>query len=212
VEELRRGHELGSRIPGWPHPSGQALRNAERLAELDARLPALLEGREQPKDAGERLALAQLCQEHKQLCAAAARWYGEAFAAQPALADDLASGHRYNAACAAALAGSGQGKDAGKLDDKERSRLRKQALDWLNADLRAWRGLLEKELAKAGPAVAQQLAHWLEDTDLAGVRGEPALARLPAVERGDWQKLWQEVEALRQRAAGPQEKAAATRP
>jgi hypothetical protein len=36
---------------------------------------------------------------------AAARWYSEAFAAQPKLADDLNAGHRYEAACAAALAG-----------------------------------------------------------------------------------------------------------
>ena len=45
---------------------------------------------------------------------AAARFYEEAFAAQPKLADDLGAAHRYNAACAAALAGCGQSKDAGK--------------------------------------------------------------------------------------------------
>ena len=42
---------------------------------------------------------------------------------------------RYNAACAAALAGSGRGHDTGKLKDDELARLRKQALDWLRADL-----------------------------------------------------------------------------
>jgi hypothetical protein len=35
------------------------------------------------------------------------------------------------------------------------------------------------------------------------VRGSEALERLPAAERPDWQKLWQEVEELRQRAAAP---------
>jgi hypothetical protein len=30
-----------------------------------------------------------------------------------------------------------------------------------------------------------------------------ALGRLPAAERPDWQKLWQEVAELRQRAAAP---------
>jgi tetratricopeptide (TPR) repeat protein len=214
VEELRRGNELGSRNPGWPRARAEAqLHDAEHLAGLGDRLPALLKGQEQPKGAGERLALAQLCQMHEKRYAAAARWYGEAFAAQPALAEKLgAAGSRYDAACAAALAGCGQGQDAGKLDDKERSRLRKQALDWLNADLRAWRGLLGKEPGKAGPAVVQQLAHWLEDTDFNGVRGADALARLPEAERHDWEKLWQEVEALRQRAARPPEKAAASSP
>src|SRR5262249_27909366 len=42
VQELRRGHELGSRDPHWPFPSAQWLRQAEALARLDARLPAFL--------------------------------------------------------------------------------------------------------------------------------------------------------------------------
>jgi len=72
-----------------------------------------------------------MCHQYKHLYAASARFYAEAFADQPQLAEDLDEGHRYNAACAAALAGSGKGKDAGRLPDKEYARLRKQALDWL---------------------------------------------------------------------------------
>jgi tetratricopeptide (TPR) repeat protein len=185
VEELRRGNELGSRNPGWPRAQVEAqLHDVERLAELGDRLPALLKGQEQPKGAGERLALAQLCQMHEKRYAAAARWYGEAFAAQPALAEKLgAAGSRYDAACAAALAGCGQGKDTDRLDDRERARLRRQALDWLRADLDAWGRLLDKGPDKAGPVVGQQLAHWLEDPDFNGVRGAGALARLPEAER-----------------------------
>jgi hypothetical protein len=47
------------------------------------------------------------------------------------------------------------------------------------------------------------MRHRLKDDDLAGVRGADALARLPEAERREWQKLWEEVEALRRRAAGP---------
>jgi hypothetical protein len=65
----------------------------------------------------------------------------------------------------------------------------------------AWQKLLEKEPDKARAAVAQQLTHWLEDPDFAGVRGPEALGRLAEAERRDWQKLWDDVEALRQRAA-----------
>jgi hypothetical protein len=43
--------------------------------------------------------------------------------------------------------------------------------------------------------------HWLQDGDFAGVRGDKALAKFPEMERKEWQKLWQEVEVLRQRAA-----------
>jgi hypothetical protein len=45
------------------------------------------------------------------------------------------------------------------------------------------------------------MQHWLDDSDLAGVRGADALARLPEAERPEWQKLWEEVEAMRRRAA-----------
>jgi hypothetical protein len=44
--------------------------------------------------------------------ATAARLYGEAFTAQRELGNDLITGHRYKAACAAALADCGQGNDA----------------------------------------------------------------------------------------------------
>jgi serine/threonine-protein kinase len=106
------------------------------------------------------------------------------------------------AASAAALAGCGQGKDAGQLDEQERARLRRQALAWLQADLLAWRQQLEKGPRAARPAIVQQLQRWQRDTDLACVRNPEALARLPQTERSEWQKLWGEVVALGQRAAG----------
>jgi serine/threonine-protein kinase len=211
LTELKRGHDLGSRKPDWSYPSATWIREAEHLAELEARLPQLLKGDSRPVDAHDCQDLGLLCA-CKHLSAASARWYGEAFAARPALADDLSSQPRYSAAGAAALAGCGQGKDADHLDDKERARLRKLALDWLRVDLEAWGRLLDNKPALASRAAKERLLHWLHDTDFAGVRGTAALARLPEAERGDWQLLWQEVEALRQRAARPPEKEAATRP
>ncbi len=197
----RRGHELGSQRPGWPYPSALRVKESERLVELDAKLPKVLMGEVEPADVGERLALAQLCQlPCKSLYAAAVRFYAGAFAAQPGPADDLRAGHRYNAARAAALAGCGQGKDADHLNAQEGARLRKQALDWLRDDLTAWRNLLEKDKDKAAPVVLQRMQHWQGDTDFNGVRGAEALAKLPEAERGDWQRLWEEVAALRQRA------------
>jgi tetratricopeptide (TPR) repeat protein len=213
VEALRRGHELGSKNPRWPYPSAQWLQEAERLAQLDDRLAAVLEDKDQPKDAAERLAFAKICQlDNRKRYAAAVRFFGEAFAADSKLAGDQPSDHRYNAACAAVLAGCGQGTDADKLDAKERTRLRQQALDWLRADLKAWRQVLDKSPDKAGPATAQQMQHWLQDADFAGVRGPNTLTRLPEAERQEWRKLWEEVEALRQRAAGRPAVASPARP
>jgi Flp pilus assembly protein TadD len=202
LASLRRGHELGSKNPEWPHPSAARVQQCERLIELDTKLTAVLRGEKTPAGARECLELAKLCQvPSKRLYAAAAHFYGDAFTAEPKQADDLGAFHRYNAACAGALAGCGHGKDADTLDAKERARLRRQALDWLGADLDGWRRLLDGEAGSA-PKVAQTMAHWLSDPDFNGVRGAEALAKLPQAERRGWEQLWQEVEALRKKAAG----------
>src|SRR5262249_2411808 len=109
----------------------QALESCERLLALDARLPALLQGKEQPGEA-ERLELARQCRGFGRPHAAA-RLSARAFAAPPALADALAPGHRHAAACAAARAADGSG--GAVLDEPVRAELRRQALDWLRADL-----------------------------------------------------------------------------
>jgi tetratricopeptide (TPR) repeat protein len=116
--------------------------------------------------------------------------------------DDMRLQPRYNAACAAALAAAGKGQDAGKLDDKERARLRKLALGWLRADLSAYRRLLEKQPDKLRTVVGERMRHWQQDAGFASVRGE-ALGKLPEAERKEWQTLWQEVEALRKGSTTP---------
>jgi tetratricopeptide (TPR) repeat protein len=200
LTHLRRGHELGAKNPRWPYPSAQWVKECERLVELDSKLPAILSGKEQPADAGQRAEYAQLCH-RKRLYAAAARLYREAIAAKP---DQVVSPvNRYNAACAAVLAGCGAGEDAAKLPDAERAGLRQQALDWLRADLDAWRRLLDKEPDKARPGMAQQMRHWLRDPDFNGVRGPDALAKLPPAERAGWRKLWADVAALLRQATPP---------
>jgi tetratricopeptide (TPR) repeat protein len=196
----RRGHEVGSKSPGWPYPSGQVVRQAEQLLRADRRLSGVLKGTDQPIDAGECLEFARLCQEYRQRYAAAAHFYKEAFAANPKIPDNLAVGHRYNAACATALAGCGQGKGTGGLDEKKRARLRQQALHWLRADLAAWDRLLEKGTDKARPVIAAKMRHWQDDPDFAGVRGKEALAKLPEAERAPWQNLWADVAATLARA------------
>jgi hypothetical protein len=44
------------------------------------------------------------------------------------------------------------------------------------------------------------MQHWQGDADLTGVRGPEALSHLPEAERQEWQKLWEDVAALRRRA------------
>jgi serine/threonine-protein kinase len=186
------------------------VRTAEQLVAMENKLPQLLKGEAQPADTAERLALAHLCQEQKRV-AAATRFYADAFAAEPKVAGDLKAQHRYEAARAAGLAGCGRGQDAAQLDDQERARLRRQALEWLRADLALYAAMVEKGPAQARAVVPKQLACWQRDPQFAGVRGG-ALAQLPAAERPPWQKLWAEVAALRKRAAKAPEPASSGRP
>jgi len=79
-------------------------------------------------------------------------------------------------------------------------KLRQQALDWLRADLIAWTKVLESAKPEARATVRQTLQHWQKDPDLAGLRDQAALDKLPAAERDAWQRLWADVGALLQRA------------
>jgi eukaryotic-like serine/threonine-protein kinase len=110
LAEYRRGHELGSKNPNWPYPSKEWVRVAERLAALEGRLPALILSEDQPADAGESLDFAGISS-RKGRPALAAKLFAEALAADPKLAEDRRTEFRYHAACVAALAGCGEGKD-----------------------------------------------------------------------------------------------------
>jgi hypothetical protein len=138
-----------------------------------------------------------LCRVTKR-CAAAARLYADAFAAEPKLAADPRSNQRYNAACVAALAGGGQG--AMKFAGEERARWRQQALDWLRADLAALSKMVGEATPQTRRLIAQALQRWKKDADLAGLPEKAALDNLPAAERAAWQRLWADLGALLQRA------------
>jgi serine/threonine-protein kinase len=175
-----------------PHrgPVSELLQQCQHRLDADGNLTAFRAGRGAPGDAAVQVQMAALAQQpYKQLYLTAARLYRDAFARQPR----LVAAHRYNAACAAALAGCGQGKDAAALDQMQRASWRQQALDWLRADLTAWARHLEAKTAQARAAAQQQLKHWQQDADFAGVRDPEALARLPEAERSAWQKLWTDV-------------------
>jgi tetratricopeptide (TPR) repeat protein len=208
LEALRRGHELGSRRPGWSHPTAQWVQTCEHLIELDGRLADLLVGKGMPAGAADRVELAELCV-LKHLDRAACRFYEEAIAAEA----QLAARHRYKAARAAARAGCGRAKDADKLDDKERARLHRQALDWLQAELNMLGHLLDKERSKgAADGVARGLQYWLADPSFAAVREPKQLAQLPEAEQQPWRQFWTQVAGTLARArqqASPKSKSGA---
>ncbi|MBW1883416.1 MAG: tetratricopeptide repeat protein, partial [Deltaproteobacteria bacterium] len=191
VEAHRKSVSLA---PGTPFIR-RALAEAERMLAAHARLPAVLRGEDRPATAEEWKALAQVCRRLKDY-AAAARFWRQAFEASPTLAADLAWGNRYSAALSAVLAGTAE--------------WRTQAAAWLRADLalRAeqvhGRPLTSHSLQKSdgyvyqaeGMAAAGALRHWLGDPDLASIRGEAELAKLPEAEREEWRAFWRDVAAL----------------
>jgi serine/threonine-protein kinase len=164
------------------------------------RLPGLLKGELEPEDAVEQLMAADLCARHLRRYVRAAEFFAGALAAKPNWAKNVRAAYRYNAACCAALAASGQGKDAAKLDEQGHARWRKQALDWLRADLDAYIRLVE--IVDIRKEMRDRLTHWQKDADLASVRDPKSLSALPEAERQGWQTLWAEVSELLRKAEG----------
>ena len=62
---------------------------------------------------------------------------------------------------------------------------------------------LSAERARDREVVHKRMNEWLQDADLAGVRDDQWLAKLPADEREKWRKLWEQVRSLRDRTAPP---------
>jgi serine/threonine-protein kinase len=165
-------------------------------------LPAFLRGKYQPRDNDERLALLGACQ-FQGRNRAAARLYADAFAADPALAEGLTRECRYRAARCAALAGCGLGADGAGLNEAERTRWRKQAREWLEADLAAWAKKLDRGTVAERIQAQKTLSRWRDDPDLAGLRDPDALAKLSPAERRECRALWRDLDALLERAQAP---------
>ena len=199
LDAMHQGHKLGMQEKSWRHPSAQWVKDIESSIALDEKLSVVLRGEEQPRDAREQVAFAELCVTPRQRYAAATQFYADAFAAEARLASGLLAGHRYRAAGAAARAGRGLGMDAASLTDAQRKALRQQALEWLQAELQGWSKALDSRFPPAA-VVHRKTEPWLTDPDLACVRDESALANLPTDERAAWRQVWSDLAALQQRS------------
>jgi tetratricopeptide (TPR) repeat protein len=109
----------------------------------------------------------------------------------------MARRHLYSCLYAAARGSAGQGSPETRPGEQERVGLRRQALDWLRADLELRTQLLKDgKLADLRALTGWPLSGWQTDPALAGVRGGAALMKLPDAEREQWQRLWADVAAL----------------
>ena len=205
VEALRRAIEMKGGF--LPADAGPILGRTEAYLRLEPRLPAVLRGDDRPKDAAETILFARMCNA-LQRYAASVRLFEEAFAKDPALANDPGAGRFYAARCAM-LGGCVPGKDDPPLDEARRAHLRKQGLHWLREELAEVKTLVEKgPESLPGPRGKPQtradvlselrikLESWKKSRDLIEVRDPEGLAKLPEAERKDWQAFWAEVDAL----------------
>ncbi len=200
IDTLRRAADL-ARAEGKPDQVRRADVAIERVSQMKAivaRSPDFIGGAFRSGDGAKELTPDIFRYDVKRY-AQAVRFYALAFRADPKLADDPRAWHRYNAACYAALAAAARG-ERGKLSEQDRAGLRKQALDWLRADLVAWGKGVADDSGGASALVPATIKHWQQDSDLTGIREEAALAKLPAEERAAFAKLWKDVAALLEKA------------
>ena len=198
---LRRALELAPPGSSTARTLSFNIQYHEQLIALAGRLPAVMKGEDTPRNAVEGLYFGRLCHD-RGWHAAAARLYAAALTALPNLVRDDWSRDRYIVACSAALAGCGKCQDDPPPDETARAALRQQALDWLKAERAAWARQLESGTPQARRTIVRQLWYWQQDTNLAGVRDDLALARLPEGERTAWRDFWSDVETLRKEASG----------
>ena len=193
---FRRGHELGSRQKGWPYPSAQWVAIAEqRVAEEDereAQLAAHLAAGTKPGTENELAVLAgvALRKGHRAL---AVEWFRAAFEEAPELAADLLAGHRRAAARAAVLASvaGAESRPGGTTP----SALRLLALSWLEDEVASLKAGHDAG-SIAATFVRVTLVPLTRSPDLASVRHNDPISKLPAAEQARWRELWADVDAV----------------
>ena len=168
-------------------------REAEKLILPNA--SAFLDGKYQPQDNDERLALVGICQ-FKDLRRTEASLYTAAFAVDPKLAEDLQVGLRYKAACAAAVAGCNGGADAAGASEDERAQWREQARMWLQADLDALASTPQTATSADRVHMQRLIRAWKFDPQLAGIRDTVAVEKLSSDEQTKCSLLWTNAETL----------------
>jgi hypothetical protein len=100
------------------------------------------------------------------------------------------------AASAAALAGTGAGKDADSLDEPARANWLAQAVTWLVAYVDEVAEALERRGESACARAREALLEVRHSTDLAGLRDPAHLARLSMKDQHACIMLWAEIKTL----------------
>ena len=156
------------------------------------------------KAAREYLVSANICWTRKSY-AAAARYFSEAVAADPGLANGASAfSSLYEYACFETSAGCQPSGGGNSLVAKEHGDMRADGLKHLQGVMTAWHAMLALNNKTTNALIQGIMKRWLMEPRLSGLRDPDALAKLPDAERLGWEKLWKEVAELERLAAASQ--------
>src|SRR5262249_56388301 len=83
---------------------------------------------------------------------------------------------------------AGRGRNHPRQGDAAKAKLRRQALDWLKAELATWNKVQPPRVF-----IARNLWHWQQERALAGIRDQAALAKFPPEEQKAFTQFWADV-------------------
>jgi len=183
--------EMPKSDPEYPgmHHMGDRCKD---LVEREGQLADVLSGKEQVTPLRRRQ-LATVCLVKKRY-SDAVRLFDEAFAAQPALANDLDSDTLFEAACAAARAAE-QAKAM-----PERLRLLNQATAWLRANLVVWSIVLDRGKESDRQLLLKSIYEWRSEPRFTSIREQEAILGWPPEQQAQCRALWRDVNLLVMRA------------
>jgi serine/threonine-protein kinase len=188
-EEFRTALKLS---PGLDE-AARGFSRCEMMRRLASNIDAVLADPHTGASPLERAHLGSICRMNGRF-ADAVRFYTDAFAAAPSLTEDPSNGFRYQAACAAALAGRETGLTPEAGGASQRASYRQQARQWLSADVQLLRVQVERQSAREH--LRNILLRWQADPALAGIREASLLRALPEDERKQCVDLWSRVKEL----------------
>ena len=164
-------------------------------------LRRFLEGTYESRSKNEKVSFLGACQFEGRYTAAA-EIYAEVLFSDTQLADDVFGGTRFRAACTAAAAGAGRDRDADSLDEEGRARWRKQARDWLRADLEESKRLSKSAKNGLQGFLKDRLKNWLTDPDLSALQDRDVCKGLLPAEQNEFQRLCDELRVLADQTKG----------